>query len=125
MTDFLLTYDFEVSAADQWKEFVASAEAKGLLYVFLGTSKLFRLTNTTLWGVFADSDAAVAAFDRASSAAERAVNRKIVLEKRFVCSIGSWAIRSNENKLPEPPWSRSTKFETCRAHQKHDPFFGY
>ncbi|MGY3585730.1 hypothetical protein ACVIGB_005213 [Bradyrhizobium sp. USDA 4341] len=125
MADFLLTYDFDVGATDQWREFVESAEAEGLLYVFHGTSKLFRLTNTTLWGVFADSDAAVAAFDRALSAAERAVNRKIVLEKRFVCKIAIWAIRSNENKLPEPQWTRSTKFETCKAHQKNDPFFAY
>lgn len=125
MADYLITYDFKDGASRQWEEFVKCAEVEGLLYVFHGTSKLFRLTNTTLWGVFSDSDAATAAFDKALSVAEKAVGRKIVLEKRFITAISSWSVRSDKSKAPESRWTKSTKFETCRAHQKNDPFFAY
>jgi hypothetical protein len=70
LADYLVAYDFKDGASRQWEEFVKCAEVEGLLYVFHGTSKLFRLTNTTLWGVFSDSDAATAAFDKALSAAK-------------------------------------------------------
>ncbi|RWN66656.1 MAG: hypothetical protein EOR99_16010 [Mesorhizobium sp.] len=125
MADYLITYDFKDGVSKQWEEFVDCAEAEGLLYVFHATSKLFRLTNTTLWGVFSDTDAATAAFDKALSAAEKAVGRKIVLEKRFIAAIPTWSIGSDKNKAPESRWTKSTKFETCRADQKNDPFFAY
>lgn len=125
MADYLVTYDFKDGASNQWAEFVKQAESAGLVYVFQGTSKLFRLTNTTLWGVFEDADATTAAFDKALAAAEKAIGKKIVLEKRFVTVISSWSIRSDKNKAPDSRWTKSTKFETCRAHQKNDPFFAY
>lgn len=125
MADYLVTYDFKVGASSQYKEFVECAEVEGLLYVFHGTSKLFRLTNTTLWGVFSTTDAAKAAFDRALAAADKKVGRKIALEKRFITPVSGWSITSDKNKAPESKWTKSTEFETCRAHQKNDPFFVY
>lgn len=125
MADYLVTYDFKDGASNQWAEFVKQAEAVGLVYVFHGTSKLFRLTNTTLWGVFDNADAATAAFDKALAAAEKAIGKRIVLEKRFVTAISNWSIRSDKNKAPDSRWTKTTKFETCRAHQKNDPFFAY
>jgi hypothetical protein len=125
VTDYLVTYDFKEGASNQWAEFVKQAELVGLVYVFQGTSKLFRLANTTLWGAFADTDAVTAAFDKALTAAEKVIGRKITLEKRFITAISDWSIRSDENKAPDSRWTKTTKFETCRAHQKNDPFFAY
>lgn len=125
MADHLVSYDFKVGASSQYKDFVECAEIEGLLYVFHGSSKLFRLTNTTLWGVFSSADAAKTAFDRALAGAEKRVGRKIVLEKRFITLVSGWSIKSDKNKTPESQWTKSTEFETCRAHQKNDPFFVY
>ncbi|WP_283178150.1 hypothetical protein [Gemmobacter sp. 24YEA27] len=125
MTDYLVTYDFKDGASNQWAEFIKQAELAGLVYVFQGTSKLFRLTNTTVWGVFADTDAVKTAFDTALAAAEKAIGKKITLEKRFITAISSWSVRSDKEKAPDSRWTKSTKFETCRAHQKNDPFFAY
>ncbi|MEN5083077.1 hypothetical protein ABE438_11380 [Bosea sp. TWI1241] len=125
MADYLVTYDFKVGASSQYKEFVECAEAEGLLYFFHGTEQLHRLTNTTLWGVFVSTEEAKKAFDRAKAAAEGKVGRKIVLEKRVITLLSGWSILSDTKKAPETKWTKSTKFETCRAHQKNDPFFAY
>lgn len=125
MTDYVVTYDFKSNDSGQWKAFAERAEAEGLLYVFQGTSDLFRLPNTTLWGPYDKIDDVKAAFDRALSAAKKDVGKKITLEKRFISSIDDWSVRSDKKKAPESKWTKTSKFGTCREHQKNDPFFDY
>lgn len=125
MADYLVTYDFKVGAPSQYKEFVECAEIEGLIYVYDLGKELARLTNTTIWGVFADKKAAKAAFERAQAAAEKNLGRKIVLEKRVITQMADVFVRSDTTKLRDARWTKPTKFETCRAHQKNDPFFAY
>lgn len=125
MADYLVTYDFKVGASSQYKEFVECAEIEGLIYVYDLGDELARLTNTTLWGVFSDKKAAKAAFERAQTAAETKLGRKITLEKRVITQMADVFVRSDKKKRPDARWIKSTKFETCRAHQKNDSFFAY
>jgi hypothetical protein len=125
LADYLVTYDFKVGAPSQYKEFVECAEIEGLVYVYDLGDELARLSNTTIWGVFPDKKAAKAAFERAQTSAEKNLGRKIVLEKRVITQMADVFVRSDIKKPRDARWTKSTKFETCRAHQKNDPFFAY
>lgn len=124
MDDFLITYDLENGSPSPYKPFLTAAEAEGLLYVWKGTTYVNRLTNTTVWGRFADADAANDAFKRALDAASRKVGYTIDLEKRVTTSMGSSSVISDKRKKPEAKWTGKTNFETSRLHQLNDPFFG-
>lgn len=126
MEDYLVTYDFKKSgASNQWADFIKCAEPEGLIYVYDVGDELARLTNTTLWGLFENKQAVKAAFERAQAAAEKKLGRAITLEKRVITKMTDVFVRSDEKKKPDQRWMKSTKFETCRAHQKNDPFFAY
>lgn len=125
LAEYLVTYDFKDGAPKQWEEFIKCAETEGLIYVYDLGKELARLTNTTLWGEFENKQAAKDAFERAQSAAGNNIGRAITLEKRVITKISDVFVRSDKKKIPEARWKKSTKFETCRAHQKHDPFFAY
>ncbi|QQM29630.1 hypothetical protein JET14_15135 [Martelella lutilitoris] len=125
MADYLVTYDFKDSASKQWEEFVKCAELEGFIYVYNVGEELARLTNTTLWGEFENKTAAKAAFERAQAAAGKKIGRTITLEKRVITKMADVFVRSDKKKKPDSRWTKSTSFETCRAHQKNDPFFAY
>ena len=75
------------------KPFVECAEIEGLVYVYDLGDELARLTNTTIWGAFPDKKAAKAAFERAQTAAEKNLGRKIVLEKRVITQMADVFVR--------------------------------
>ena len=84
MPNYLITYDLASRTPDAHKPFLTAAEKQGLLYIWKGAEYVSRLPNTTIWGVFASSDAAIKAFDLALSTASKAVGYNIALEKRCV-----------------------------------------
>ncbi|WP_201859375.1 hypothetical protein [Microvirga soli] len=123
MPAYLVSYDLKSGNPSPHATFLASAEPEGWLYICKSATKIFRLPNTTLWGVFEDVAAANAAFDRALAAAEAQLGRRIILEKRIVTRLGDWSARSDLMKAPEPRYAGRTDLETCRLHQLGDPFF--
>ncbi|MCF2523231.1 hypothetical protein [Bradyrhizobium sp. G127] len=120
-----MTYDLKATTPSPYRAFASCAEAEGLIYVYKTGEKLSRLTNTTLWGLFQTKAAVRDAFDRAQAAAEHEIGIKITLEKRVITQMADVFVRSDKQKVPEPKWTKSSRFETCRTHQKNDPFFSY
>jgi hypothetical protein len=124
MAHILTTYDLKKTDPGPHRVFIEEAEKQGLLYVYRGASgKLLRLPNTTLWGVFDDAAGARDAFDKALTAAEKKLRKKITLEKRVITPFEDGLIISDTKKSPVEKWTKPTAFETCRAHQLNDPFF--
>ncbi|MBY3094912.1 hypothetical protein HFO65_29970 [Rhizobium laguerreae] len=121
---FLFAYDLTASKPPH-AAFIAAALTEGLLYVYTVKDKLCRLPNTTLWGRFETQEAAVAAFNTAKMAAEKAIGAKITLEKRVVLAMNGATFTSDKRKAPDPKWTKGTKFATCREHQAKDPYFAY
>lgn len=122
MPQYLISYDLKSSDPSPHKPFLDAAEKEDLLYVYKA-STLNRLPNTTVWGIFADKDAARAAFDRALSAAGRKLGRAIVLEKRIITRLSDLYVRSDVSKAPVRQWLGTSDLETCRKHQLNDPDF--
>jgi hypothetical protein len=123
MAKYLITYDLKSGSPDEHKIFLAEAEKEGLLYVWTGDTNVLRLPETTIWGVFASVDDALAAFDLALEETSRRVGYSIELERRFVAGMDGVMARSNVRKKPVPKWTGSTTFETSRLHQLNDPDF--
>ncbi|TCP96729.1 hypothetical protein C8J46_108107 [Sphingomonas sp. PP-F2F-A104-K0414] len=114
-----------VQGKDPHKEFLLQAEPSGLLYIYQtkGTRKVLRLPNTTLWGTFADRNAAIAAFDAALAATATKLGQTIKLEKRVITALTAPYFDSDKRKSAETKWTGPNDFATCRLHQLNDPFF--
>jgi hypothetical protein len=123
MPEYLVSYDLKATTPDPHKPFLDAAEPEGLLYVFQGTTDVFRLPNTTLWGVFGTIDAAKSAFDRAKATAEKKIGKSVTVEKRIITRLEDWSIKSDKRKAADPKLTASTKLERCRKHQLQDPYF--
>lgn len=123
MSNYLISYDLQSGHVSPHKPFLTAAAKEGLIYVLQSANFINRLPNTTLWGVFARRQAAVDAFNRAKTAAEIAIRREIVVEKRLVSLLDDWLVSSDLKKTPDPRWTGATTFETSRLHQMNDPFF--
>ena len=123
MAEYLITYDLKKTDPSPYRIFLDECEKEDLLYIYKGSSSLLRLPNSTVWGNFTNKTAARSAFSRAQAAAEKALGRKIILEKRVITKIDDAFFLSDKSKPPEPKWTKSTSLETCRAHQLNDPFF--
>lgn len=122
MPRYLISYDLKSSEPSPHRPLLDAAEGQDLLYV-LHATELYRLPNTTLWGIFADKKAARDAFERAIADAERVIGRKITLEKRVITGFRDFFVRSDKRKKPDSRWLGTSDFETCREHQLNDPFF--
>lgn len=126
MAHILVTYDLKKTDPGPHRVFMEEAEKQDLLYVYRGRSgKLVRLPNTALWGVFDDAEGARDAFDKALKVAAKRLGKKITLEKRVITLFEDGFVISDKKRSPEEEWKKATAFETCRAHQLHDPFFAY
>jgi hypothetical protein len=126
MPDFLITYDLQDAPSgksDPHKPFLTAAQKEGLLYVWKGKNYVSRLPNTTVWGTFANIEAADAAFQRALTAASKQVGYGIVREKKATASMERANVMSDVRKVPEAKWTGKTWFETSRLHQLNDPLF--
>jgi hypothetical protein len=123
MSDYLVTYDLKEGVPDPHKPFLTAAEPRGWLYVLEAGTDMFRLPNTTLWGVFKNRDAARAAFDAALADAEKAIGKSIALEKRLISKLDDFFVRSDKRKPADPKLTASTTLGRCRNHQLRDKFF--
>lgn len=123
MAKYLITYDLKNTNPSPYTTFLEECEKEDLLYIYEVSGELIRLPNSTIWGIFSNRKAARTAFDQALAAAEKRLGRKITLEKRAIVGIAGASFLSDKQKSPEPKWTKSTSFETCRAHQLSDPFF--
>jgi hypothetical protein len=122
---YLICYEFAEAEPSPHRIFIEEAERNNLLYVYMGPNhRLCRLPQMTLWGPFGLVDEARDAFDEAREAAELRLDDPILVEKLVVTRLMG-SVFSALRKSPDPRWTASHEFETCRQHQLHDPFFAY
>jgi hypothetical protein len=124
MPKYIISYD--INAAH--KKFLTECEVGGLLYVIDGytqdnTMYLYRLPNTTVWGEFSNKDAAQSAFNAAHQRTNSASLQTVVVEKRMISDFNEYSVGSDRCKRPEAKWTGISPFQTCRLHQRNDPFF--
>ena len=124
MPGYLITYDIKETKPDPHPSVLTHAEKNDLLYLRLTKkNNIYRLPDTTLWGVFANAKAARKAFDSAVAAAAKALGTTVVVEKLYLTMIGDTDHESDKKKPAEKKWTGKTVFETCRLHQLNDKFF--
>uniref|UniRef100_B0T944 Uncharacterized protein n=1 Tax=Caulobacter sp. (strain K31) TaxID=366602 RepID=B0T944_CAUSK len=123
MPRFLVSYD--VSAGHD--QVLDAGLERGWLYVFQRGRTLYRLPNTTLWGVFSSGEVAVLAFQEVVAAARSALGAPLTLRKSAVMALPPVVhLTSDVSKTPDPLWmlpSEPDDYSTCRLHQLFDPDF--
>ena len=124
MPSYLITYDLAERRSPH-QTFIEEAEQADLLYVWKGSTDLWRLPNTTIWGIFPTVDKAKAAFDQALAATEKRLGGKVTVEKRVITGFRDYSVKSDRHKQPAAKWTETSDFETSRLHQLNDPYFAY
>jgi hypothetical protein len=102
MATFIATYDLN-DKNNPHSSYLAAAIASGWSqWVEMKSGKWRKLPNTTIIGIFKDSEAALASFKSIKPSAEKLLGKTITVEKYFLTQYSSATVDSDEEKSSRP-----------------------